>query len=84
MKPNQFDWCWAVLFLDGLSANLPLPDYGRVARDSLSIGSKRQWSFQTPGTGLMTRSDGHTSPLPTCAPVEVVNLQGSSASKEAT
>jgi hypothetical protein len=38
----------------------------RVARDSLSIGRKRQWRFQILRTGLTTRSDRCTSPFPTC------------------
>src|SRR5713226_10253024 len=31
-----------------------------LARDSLSIDRKRQWRFQIPRTGLMTRSDART------------------------
>ena len=38
----------------------------RVARESLSIGSKRRWNFQMPTTGLTTSSGGYSTPLPTC------------------
>jgi hypothetical protein len=63
----------------GLANSAPIVT---LSGDSLSIVNARHWSFQATRTGLMTRSDGRTSPFRHGVPVEVVNRQGRSASKD--